>query len=58
MDLSKKLVKHVKQLETFDPLCQEMAEEGSFDQEYLEMMAAIENKVDTKDLPDHSELRK
>ena len=55
LELSKKPAKH---LETFDPLCQEMAEEGSLDNEYLEIMAAIKNEIETKDLSDPSELRK
>ena len=33
-----------------------MSEEASLDQEYLEMSVSLENKVETKDLPD-SELR-
>ena len=48
----------MKQLETFDPLCRDLPEEGWLDKKYLEMMAAIENKIDIKDLPDYSELRK
>ena len=58
MDLSKRLAKHVKQLEFFGPVCQEIAEEALLDHEYLEMLMAIENKNDTRDLPDQSELRK
>ena len=58
MDLSKRVAKHVKQFEFFDPLCQERAKEASLGHEYLEMLVVIENKTDTRDLPDHSELRK
>ena len=58
IDLSKRLVKHVKKLEYFDPLVQEMSEEASSDPNYLEMLVAIENKAETKNLPEDSELRK
>ena len=58
MDLSKRVAKHVKQFEFFDPLCQERAKEASLGHEYLEMLVVIENKTDTRDLHDHSELRK
>ena len=57
LDLSKKLAKHVKQLEKYDPLVQEMSEEASLDSDYLAMLVAIENKVEIKDLPEDSELR-
>ena len=57
LDLSKKLAKHVKQLEKYDPLVQEMSEEASLDSNYLAMLVAIENKVEMKDLPEDSELR-
>ena len=35
-----------------------MSEEASSDPDYLEMLVAIENKTETKDLPEDSELRK
>ena len=35
LDLSKKLAKHVKQLEKYDPLVQEMSEEASLDSDYF-----------------------
>ena len=57
MDLSKRLAKHDKQLKFFDPLCQEMVEEASFDHEYLEMLVTIEIKIDPRYLSDQ-ELRK
>ena len=57
LNLSKRLAKHTKQLETFDPLVQEMAEVASLDESYLLMLADIENKVGIKDLPFDSELR-
>jgi hypothetical protein len=34
-----------------------IAEEGNLDVEYLSMMNALENKIETKDLPVDSELR-
>ena len=58
LDQSKRLAKHVKQLEYFDPLVQEISKEASLDPDYLAMLVAIENKVETKDLPKDSELRK
>ena len=58
LGLSKRVAKHVKQLEYFDPLVQEMSEEASLNPDYLAMLVAIENKVETKDLPEDSELRK
>ena len=58
LELSKKLAKQAKQLETYDPFIQELAEEGSLDNEYLEMIAAIKNEIEMKDLPNHSERRK
>ena len=42
LNLSKRLAKHVKQLETFDPLVQEMAEVASLDESYLLMLADID----------------
>ena len=54
LNLSKRLAKHTKQLETFDPLVQEMAEVASLDESYLLMLADIENKVGKTE---HSELR-
>ena len=48
----------MKQLEYFDPLVQEISKEASLDPDYLAMFVAIENKVETKDLPEDSELRK
>ena len=58
LDLSKRLAKHVKQLEYYDPLVVKMSERASMDQDYLAMLVAIENKVEIKDLPPESELRK
>ena len=57
MSLSKKLAKHVKQLEVLDPLVQEMAEIASLDEDYLLMLADLENKVQIADMSEHSELR-
>ena len=34
-----------------------IAEEGSINIEYLEMLNALENNTETKDLPDDNELR-
>ena len=34
-----------------------LAEEGNLDIEYLEMINAIENDTETKDLPDDSKIR-
>ena len=50
LDLSKKLAKHVKQLEKYDPLVQEMSEDASLDSDYLAMLVAIENKVEDSEL--------
>ena len=55
LNMSQNLAKHTKELEFFDPLVQELAEEATLD--YLEMLLAIENKVEVKDLPQESELR-
>ena len=49
LDLSKRLAKHTKQLETYDPLVQEMSEVASLDKDYLLLLSAIENKVEIKD---------
>ena len=57
LNLSKRLAKHTKQLETFDPLVQEMAEVASLDESYLLILADIENKVEMTDLSADSELR-
>ena len=57
LNLSKKLAKHTKQLETYDPLVQEMSEVASLDADYLLLLSALENKVEIKDLPLDSELR-
>ena len=57
LNLSKRLAKHTKQLETYDPLVQEMSEVASLDTDYLLLLSAIENKVEIKDLPLDSELR-
>ena len=57
LNLSKRLAKHTKQLETYDPLVQEMSEVASLDADYLLLLSAIENKVEIKDLPLDSELR-
>ena len=57
LDLSKRLAKHTKQIEKFDPLMQEMSKEGSRDADYLLLLSSIENKVEMKDLPPESELR-
>ena len=51
LDLSNRLAKQTKQLETYDSLVQEMSEVASLDADYLE------NKVEIKDLPLDSELR-
>ena len=57
LNLSKRLAKHVKQLEIFDPLVQEMSEIASLDENYLLMLADLENKVRIADMSEHSELR-
>ena len=57
LDLSKRLAKHVKQLEKYDQRVQEMSEEASLDAVYLLLLSSIENKVEMKDLPADSELR-
>merc|ERR1711954_424988 len=57
LNLSKRLAKHTKQLETFAPLVQEMAEVASLDESYLLMLADIENKVGLTDMSTDSELR-
>ena len=51
------MAKHVKQLEIFDPLVQEMAEIASLDESYLLMLADLENKVMITDMSELSELR-
>ena len=48
LDLSKRLAKHTKQIEKFDPLVQEMSEKASLDADYLLLLSAIENKVEMK----------
>ena len=55
LNLSKRLAKHVKQLEIFDPLVQEMAEVASLDESYLLMLADLENKVGITDMSTDSE---
>ena len=42
----------------YNPLVQDMSKEVSLGLEYLEMLIAIENRVETKDLPTGSEFRK
>ena len=42
----------------YDPLVQDMSKDVSLDLEYLEILMAIENRVETKDLPMGFELRK
>ena len=54
LDLWIRLAKHVKQLEYFHLLVQEMSEDASPDLDYLAMLVAIENKVETKDLPEEN----
>ena len=44
-------------METDDPLVVDIANQGNLDVEYLSMMNAIENKVESKDLQSDSELR-
>ena len=46
-----------KQLEDEDPLVMKITEEESINIEYLEMLNALKNNVETKDLPDDNELR-
>ena len=58
LSLSKKLAKHVKMLEVQDPLVQEMAEVASLDENYLLMLADLENKVPISDMSEDSELRR
>ena len=41
LDLSKRLAKHVKQLEFFDLLVQEKGNEASLDPDYLAMLVAF-----------------
>ena len=48
--MSKRLAKHTKQHETFDPLVQEMSEVASLDEDYLLLLADIENKVGITDV--------
>ena len=57
LPLSKRATVRTKQLETDDPLVVNIADLGNLDVEYLSMMNAIENKVESKDLQSDSELR-
>ena len=57
LNLSKRLAKHVKELEIFDPLVQEMAEMASLDEDYLLMLTQLENKVQISEMSESSELR-
>ena len=45
--MSKRASVRQKQLEEEDPLVIEIAEEGSIDIEYLEMLNTLENNVET-----------
>ena len=45
------------QLEIEDPLVLQLGIQAGLDLEYVEMVNAIENMTEFKDLPDHSEAR-
>ena len=49
--MSKRALIRQKQLEEEDPLVIKIAEEGSKDIEYLDMLNSLEDDTDTKDLP-------
>ena len=55
--MSKRALVRQKQLEDEDPLVMKITEEESINIEYLEMLNALKNNVETKDLPDDNELR-
>ena len=57
LPLSKRAMAQAKQLEKEDPLVENIANEGNLDIEYLSMMNQIENKIESKDLPEDCELR-
>ena len=54
--MSKRASIRQKQIEEEDSLVMKIAQEGNIDIEYLEMLNALENDTDTKDLPDDSYL--
>ena len=56
--MSKKAVIHEKQLEVLDPLVVELAQIGSGDPEYVEMLNDVENGTGSKDIHETSELKR
>jgi hypothetical protein len=57
LPLSKRATARAKQLERDDPLVENLANEGNIDLEYLNMMNQIENKIESKNLPEDNELK-
>ena len=55
--MSKRASVGQKQLKKKDPLVMKMREQGKINIEYLEMLDALENDTETKDLPDDIKLR-
>ena len=55
MSMSKRVAVRIKQLETEDPLVMQLAQDGSEDTEYVEMLNTVENGA--TNLPENSELR-
>ena len=58
LSMSKKAVIHEKQLEVLDPLVVELAQIGSGDPEYVEMLNDVENGTGSKDIHETSELKR
>ena len=58
LNVSKRATVRQKQLESDDPLVENIANEGNIDIDYLRMMDQIENKVHLAYLPANCELRK
>ena len=57
LPLSKRATVRTKQLETDDPLVENIAIEGNLDVEYLAMMNQIENKTESRYINEDSELK-
>ena len=58
LSMSKKAVIYEKQLEVLDPLVVELAQIGSGDPEYVEMLNDVENGTGSKDIHETSELKR
>ena len=58
LGLSSCKVRRARQLMQQDPLVENLAQIGSLDQEYLGMIALVENRTRPRDLPADSELKK